>query len=215
MYLEPAWILVVGAPGSGKGSTERVVRQRLVEEDHDCDGFSVSDQLGKNPEAKKIMVSGELVPNELTKAVVRQKLRTIPHIQSKILFLDGAGRTVDQFDDLYQAALDLKCRLIVVYINTPLEDCFQRCVDRPNDPGERRPDDDPTIVTRRFEVFLKETLPVIQHVQERKLPFIEVVGNPAIKNKEESIKYVANNILMELLAYSNSGSSISTSSHPT
>jgi adenylate kinase family enzyme len=202
---DSTWLALFGAPSSGKGTTGLAVKQKFLRADHSCDGFCVSEDLLKgNPEAEKCMREGEFAPDQLVNTLVREKLTSIIDINKKILFLDGVARTLIQWDDLSQVAADLKCRILPVYINTPLDVCFDRSL------GRKRSDD--AKIQKRFKDW-EETLRVIHRLQGQD-PFIEVVGNPDINTegktieeiKAESIEQVAQDIIRKLAPYSSDAS---------
>jgi len=183
-------LIVFGAPGAGKGTQSA----HLIEQYH-IPAIATGDILraqrragtGLGERVKGIMDRGELVPDDLMIAIIRERLAEPDARQGFIL--DGFPRTVAQavaLDDLMgqlsraidgvlylrvsrQALIDrlshrYSCRTCdAVYNFTPAQARkLPRCS---VDGGElyQRTDDKPEIVARRIDVFLTHTAPLIDY----------------------------------------------------
>jgi adenylate kinase len=200
-------IILLGAPGSGKG-TQAVQLSNL----YDVRRIATGDLFRKNIEAqtdlgkvaKRYMDRGELVPDNVTEGMVRERLSR-PDTQAGFI-LDGFPRTLPQAEALTEIMTDMQRRIdSVIYINVPDEeivgrlsgrlicrDCqspfhtihnpFETCpYDRCH--GEflyQREDDSPDTVRTRLRTFHRQTVPLIRYYREAGvLTEIDGVGHVA------------------------------------
>ncbi len=187
-------VVLVGPPGAGKG-TQAVVLAAHYEiaqiSTGDIFRANVTDETPLGVEAKRYMDQGDLVPDEVTIAMVRDRLGE-PDAKNGFL-LDGFPRTVPQADALDEILADLGTRLDAVLEMSVDEDELVRRLsgrrtcggcgrvwhvefDRPSVEGVcdacqgelfRRDDDDPDTVRRRFEVFTEQTAPLVGHYESK------------------------------------------------
>ncbi|HID63157.1 MAG TPA: adenylate kinase, partial [Anaerolineae bacterium] len=161
-------------------------------------------------EAKKYMDQGLLVPDEVTIAMVRERL-ALPDCQEGVI-LDGFPRTLEQAKAL-DAALAEEGRTIdkVLYIKVPNEELVARLSGRwicrdcqavyhtitnpPQQAGRcdacggelyQRSDDRPETVRRRLEVYFEQTMPLIEYYAERGV-LTEVNGDQSIAEVQAAL----------------------------
>lgn len=108
-------LLIMGPPGAGKGTQAETLTKRLsIPHISTGDMFrkaiSEGTQLGK--EAKSYMDKGELVPDEVTIGIVRERLSESDCNQG--FLLDGFPRTVTQGEALEQILKNLGANLDMV-----------------------------------------------------------------------------------------------------
>ncbi|GMH79437.1 hypothetical protein TL16_g08145 [Triparma laevis f. inornata] len=130
---EPPRIIIAGAPASGKGT-----QCEMLVEKYDVVHLSTGDMLrtavaaetdvGK--EAKEVMESGNLVPDELITKIIVDRLAQ-PDCQSKGWLLDGFPRTRAQADFLAENGI---VPHIFLLLNVPDEDIVARVTGRRLDP---------------------------------------------------------------------------------
>lgn len=182
-------LVLLGAPGSGKGTQA----ERLQRELHLChiatgdlfrENLKRETELGKV--AKSYMDRGELVPNDVTESMVRERLAQSDTHNGTVL--DGFPRTLSQAEALDEMLRELNRRLAgVIYIEVPDDEIVERLSGRlicrqcqvpfhrtynpftscPQNTcnGEhlyRRHDDDPEIVRSRLKTFHRQTAPLIE-----------------------------------------------------
>jgi adenylate kinase len=159
-------IALLGPPGSGKGTQAAHLQQEL--------GFvalSTGDLLraarraGTNlgRRASEFMDSGDLVPDELIVAMIREELAGL---DDKPVLLDGFPRTVAQADALAGVLEDRDRALTaVVLIDVPHDVVMERISKR----HQGREDDNPETVRERLRVYHRETEPLIAYYEERGL----------------------------------------------
>jgi adenylate kinase len=153
--------------------------------------------------AKGYMERGELVPDEVTVGMVRERLSRSDASAGAIL--DGFPRTIAQAEALGVLLTDLDSGLAVVpYIKVPEDVLLARLAGRwtcrkcgamyhqlfspPEKAGVcdrckgelyQRPDDTPETQKYRIEVYFEQTAPLIDYYREKGL-LAEVDGRPGI-----------------------------------
>lgn len=154
-------LLLVGPPGAGKG-TQAV---RLAENfgipaisTGDIFRANVRDETPLGIEAKSYMDRGAYVPNELTNALVADRLTHADCVPG--FLLDGYPRTLDQVDALDEmlAASNHALDVVVELVADP-EVVIERIRLRALEQG--RADDTDDVVRARLEVYTAETAPLI------------------------------------------------------
>lgn len=184
---------MLGRQGAGKGTQGvRLARHYVVPHISTGDMFraAVQDGTEYGRKAKEVMDAGNLVPDEITVGVVRERLHH-PDTRRGYL-LDGFPRNVDQaaaLDDITSAApldlvinLDVEVDVVVERIASRriCNDCGAiYSTDRPPKEnwtcdhcgGEvvQREDDTEEAVRRRLDVYEKETAPLVDWYGERGL----------------------------------------------
>lgn len=179
-------LVLLGAPGSGKGSLAK-----KISSDFQIPQISTGD-LFRNcikqnndfaDRIKSIMAKGELVPDELTVELVKQRIEEKDC--QKGFILDGFPRTISQAKSLEEIthidgiilvdlAFDkiierLSCRRTcsgcgeIYNAQTYDKDVCLKC----NSPIVQRDDDKPETIKNRLEVYDKNTSPLINFYGDR------------------------------------------------
>jgi adenylate kinase len=164
-------LVLVGPPGAGKGTQAVRLAERL-DVPHISTGDLFRANLSENTPlglaAKQFMAAGELVSDEVTVGMVRDRLADDD--AAKGFILDGFPRTVAQADALsalLQAAgneLDA-----VVALEVPADVLVSRLL------GRGRADDTEAVIRRRQEVYREETAPLLEHYRDL-LVTVDAVG---------------------------------------
>ena len=155
-------IVLVGPPGAGKGTQAARLAERL-----DAPHISTGDifrenmknetELGK--EAQRYVDAGDLVPDEVTVKMVKDRLAQ-PDAQEGFL-LDGFPRNTAQAQELESVLGDLGQRLDAVLVfEVEDEELVKRLMAR------GRSDDTEETIRHRQEVYRSETEPLIAHYQD-------------------------------------------------
>lgn len=160
-------MLIMGPPGAGKGTQAKVIAARLgVPAISTGDIFranaAAATPLGR--EAQTYMERGEYVPDEVTNAMVRDRLSE-PDVTAGFL-LDGYPRTpaqVDYLDGVLDQAGHHLDRVLVLAADT--EEIVKRLLLRAETDG--RTDDTDEVIRRRLEVYAEQTAPVLDRYAER------------------------------------------------
>jgi adenylate kinase len=165
-------LVLVGPPGAGKGTQAVRLAERL-----DVPHISTGDlfranlaeetELGR--EAKRYMDAGELVPDAVTVAMVRDRLS---HDDvAKGFILDGFPRTVPQAGSLQELLVERGEDLDAVAELQVSEDLLvERLLAR------GRADDTEEVIRRRQQVYRDETAPLLEHYSDR-LVSVDAVGS--------------------------------------
>ncbi len=157
-------VLMMGPPGAGKGTQAKLLGERygipqISTGDMLREATASGSELGER--VKGIMARGELVPDDVVIELVRERLER-PDC-AKGFILDGFPRTASQAAAL-DALLGDRGRepLQVVFVDVPEDELRRRILTR----GEGRADDTEETVTKRLEVYQRETAPVLDHYGE-------------------------------------------------
>jgi adenylate kinase len=133
---------------------------------------NVSAQTPLGREAQRYMDAGEYVPDEVTNAMVRDRLAEAD-AQDGFL-LDGYPRTVAQVDELDKMLTDSGHAVdAVVVLTVDADELVQRLLRRAEIEG--RADDTEDVVRRRQDVYARQTAPLLEVYAERGL-LVEVDG---------------------------------------
>ena len=168
-------LLMMGPPGAGKGTQAVALAQRIGGahiSTGDIFRANVQQQTELGKVAQRYMHAGEYVPDEVTNAMVEDRLAQGDAREAFIL--DGYPRTVDQVDTLdrildgFGTKLDGVLELVV-----DPEELIQRLLKRAETSG--RADDTEEVIRHRQEVYTAETAPLLEVYGARGL-VIEVDG---------------------------------------
>ena len=168
-------IVLMGPPGAGKGTQAKVVADRIgvpAVSTGDIFRDNVSRQTPLGVEAQKYMDAGDYVPDDLTNAMVRDRIAEPDAVPG--FLLDGYPRTLAQVHEL-DAMLEEFGRVldVVVVLTAHREELVARLLRRAK--IERRSDDTEDVVRRRQEVYAEQTAPLLDVYSERGL-LVEVDG---------------------------------------
>jgi adenylate kinase len=163
----------MGPPGAGKGTQAKVIAGRLAApaiSTGDIFRANVSEGTPLGLEARRYMDSGDYVPDEVTNAMVRERLAE-DDARSGFL-LDGYPRTLAQVEEL-DRMLDGDSVDAVVVLTVDEEELVQRLLRRAQIEG--RSDDTEEVVRRRQQVYGEQTAPLLEVYGRRGL-LVEVDG---------------------------------------
>lgn len=155
-------VIFLGPPGAGKGtqakrlaaemgfkqlSTGEILRSHIARET----------ELGQK--VKPILDRGDLVPDDLILALVREDIAAMPN--PKVIF-DGFPRTGAQAEALNKLLSDLKIPLMgVLLVTAPEEELVKRLLSRAQQEG--RSDDNAETIHNRLEVYKTQTQPLVDY----------------------------------------------------
>jgi adenylate kinase len=168
-------LLIMGPPGAGKG-TQAVGLAERIGGAHISTGdifrANVRDQTELGKTAQRYMDAGEYVPDEVTNAMVKDRLAQDDAREAFIL--DGYPRTVDQVAKLDAILAELGQQLDgVIELVVDPEELIQRLLKRAETSG--RADDTEEVIRHRQDVYTAETAPLLEVYGSRGL-LIEVDG---------------------------------------
>lgn len=203
-------LLIMGLPGAGKGTqAAKIVEEFGVAHISTGDMFraAIANQTEMGRLAKSFIDKGELVPDEVTNGIVKERLAQ-DDIKEKGFLLDGFPRTIEQAHSLDQILVDLGLELdgvinIEVDPSCLLERLSGRIIHREtgetyhkvfNPPADykeedyyQREDDKPETVKRRLDVNIAQGEPIIAHYRELGL-VSDIQGNQDIDDVFADVK---------------------------
>jgi adenylate kinase len=204
----PTYIVLLGPPGAGKGTQAKNIAEKFGLP-HISSGDIFRENLKKQTElgrkAEEYMNRGELVPDDITISMIRERLSR-PDCEERAL-LDGFPRTPAQAKALDEMLSDFGGQVDAVpYIKVREDELVERLSGRltcrakghifhkkynpPQEPGicdfdgselYQREDDKPETVKRRIRVYMEQTQPLIDYYQEKSV-LIEIDGNQSIED---------------------------------
>ena len=207
------YIVLLGPPGVGKGTQAKILSERsgLV---HISSGDIFRENLKNQTELGKLaqtyMTKGELVPDDLTIAMIRDRL-TRPDCKDGAI-LDGFPRTPAQADALEKMLKDFNGQVDSVPFITADEDVlverlsgrwtcranghvFHEKFNPPKEAGTcdidgselyQRDDDKVETVKRRIDVYLSQTSPLISYYREHG-KLLEIDGTQSIEQVTQDL----------------------------
>jgi adenylate kinase len=189
-------IVLMGAPGAGKGTQARLLQERLHLPQISTGEMFRALKEAKTPladEVRALMEAGKLVPDDVTIRVVRE--RTARDDCKNGYILDGFPRTPAQAAMLEQLAAEQNKKIQAIDLEVPRELLIKRMTGRRNCPvcGEiyniffkppkvdnvcdlhpqtqlnQRADDKPETVQARLATYEKQTRPLLDYYREKNL----------------------------------------------
>ena len=156
-------LLVLGPQGAGKGTqAKRIAAEYELPHVSTGDMFraaiAAQTELGKRVEP--ILASGALVPDDVTVALIRERLGE-PDAAAGFV-LDGFPRNLAQAEALDDMLREIGRSLdAILFFDLPDSVATERMLRRAAE--ENRPDDTPEVIARRLEIYHSETEPIVEH----------------------------------------------------
>lgn len=207
------FIVLLGPPGVGKGTQAKTLSEQtglahISSGDLFRENMKNQTELGKL--AQSYMNKGELVPDDVTIAMIRDRL-TRPDCGAGAI-LDGFPRTTAQADALEKMLVEFGGKVDKVpYVTAPEKILVERLSgrwtcranghvfhDKNNPPKQaavcdfdgselyQRDDDKSETVTRRIQVYLEQTAPLITYYRQRG-NLIEINGTQNIREVTQAL----------------------------
>ena len=187
-------IILMGLPGAGKGTqASEIVKKFPIPHISTGDMFrkAIKDETNLGKEAKSYMDRGELVPDEVTVGIVKERISEDD--AKKGFLLDGFPRTIEQAEALNSIMSELDREIdAVINIEVPEEELMNRLTGRricekcgttyhlvfnpPKvdgicdiDGGKlyQREDDNPETVSNRLSVNVKQSKPILEYYNNK------------------------------------------------
>lgn len=196
-------LLIMGLPGAGKGTqAAKIVEKFGVAHISTGDMFraAMANKTEMGVLAKSFIDKGELVPDEVTNGIVKERLAQ-DDIAGKGFLLDGYPRTIEQAHALDETLNNLELKLDGVInievnpeslierlsgriINRKTGETFHKVFNPPvgdynEDDFYQREDDKPETVKRRLDVNIAQGAPIIEHYRKAGIVF-DIQGNQNI-----------------------------------
>ena len=182
-------LILFGPPGAGKGTQAKLLVEKL-------NSFQIStgdmlrDEIKKDTEiGKKIinnMNDGKFVEDEIVNKLL-EKIIFDSKKKNKLIF-DGYPRTINQATNLENLLNKSNQKIdYIFFLNVDKEAIIKRIERRKA--LEKRSDDDSNIILKRYNIYMKETKPVLDFYSSKK-GFYEIDGSlniEQITNKIDDI----------------------------
>jgi adenylate kinase len=152
-------VVLLGPPGAGKGTQAAKLAEKLeIPQISTGELFrsNIDDGTELGLEAKRYLDAGDLVPSELTNALVDKRLDQPDAVNGFIL--DGYPRSVDQAQALDRMLEARNTKLDAVL---ELRVCEEELLKRLKDRG--RADDTEEVILNRMKVYRDETAPLLEY----------------------------------------------------
>jgi adenylate kinase len=188
------FVVLMGAPGAGKGTQAKKLEASLrLPQVATGDLFRANlkneTELGKL--ARTYMNKGELVPDEVTVAMVRDRLSQPDCKQGAIL--DGFPRTTAQAVALDVLLNEFEAKIAVVpFIEVDQDVLVKRLAKRAEIEG--RADDNEETIRVRMEVYHSETAPLLDYYDEKGL-LIKIDGEQSIDEVTADLTEVVQQVM--------------------
>jgi adenylate kinase len=201
------YFLLFGPPGVGKGTQAEMLTEAL-KLPHIATGDLFRENLKRETPlgllAKGYMERGELVPDEVTIGMLRERLEQPDAVHGALL--DGFPRSAAQADALASLLAEKgEAIRVVLLISAPTEALLERLANRwtcsrcgaiynmkTNQPDAigvcdrcggkliQRPDDQPEVQRKRIGVYMEQTMPLVDYYRARGL-LAQVDGTQSIE----------------------------------
>ncbi|MCQ2265565.1 MAG: adenylate kinase [Bacteroidales bacterium] len=172
-------IVLLGAPGSGKGTqAPKLMEAFKLHHISTGDMFrkEIASQSPIGIKAKSIIDNGGLCPDDVTLDMLNSYLSKLGECKGYIL--DGVPRTIEQAQMLDGVNYDKPISISkVVYIKIDEEEIIKRILKRATELG--RADDTPEVAKNRTEQYFKLTHPLIDYYKKQG-KLIEINGMQTI-----------------------------------
>ncbi|OAH49358.1 adenylate kinase [Microbacterium oleivorans] len=167
MTQTPARLLIIGPQGSGKGTQGARIAERLgipTVSTGDVFRANVKDGTDLGLKVKAIIDAGELVPDELTSEIVRDRLSQQDAAHG--FLLDGYPRNLTQVGHL-DGFLEQRGEPLtaVIELSVPRDESIARLSRRAAEQG--RADDNEESIAKRLSIYESETAPILDVYRER------------------------------------------------
>ena len=199
-------IIMLGAQGTGKGTVAGMISKETgLPQISTGDIFrkNISEKTQLGIEADKYISKGELVPDEVTVPMVKDRLKWEDAKNGAIL--DGFPRTIEQAEKLDEILSENGNKVdLVVNLITPREELIDRMLTRrvctnqeckttyntklnpPKQEGicdkcgsplkQREDDSDPEAINRRLEIYEEKTSPLVEYYDKKGVLKTETVS---------------------------------------
>ena len=161
-------LILFGPPGSGKGTqaAKLVDKYGLLHiSTGDLFRYEMGNDTPLGKQAKSYIEKGELVPDEVTVGMLRNKVEA--NLDAKGYIFDGFPRTTPQADALDKLLAEKGNAVsMLLMLDVPDDELVKRLLERGKTSG-RSDDTDESIIRNRIEVYKSETTPVFDYYANR------------------------------------------------
>ncbi len=157
-------IILIGAPGAGKGTIANQLKEKYHFK-HISTGDILRKEINSNSllgqEVKNILATGKLVSDDIMVDIIKKNVAD----KEQSYILDGFPRTKKQAE----ALVTIMKIDHVLSVSLSDEEALVRLLNRRDDKGEKRNDDNEEVIKNRLKVFHQEIDPLINYYLEQKI----------------------------------------------
>ncbi len=181
-------IILFGPPGSGKGTQAKMLEQEfgLIQvSTGDLFRYELGNNTPLGQKARSYMDKGQLVPDEVTIGMLKNKISQFPDCGGFIF--DGFPRTIPQaeaLDQLLNESKESVNQLIALDVDD--DEIVKRLLERGKSSG-RADDASEDVIRKRINVYKSETEPVYKYYDERDKS-IKIAGVGSIEEINSRLK---------------------------
>jgi adenylate kinase len=161
-------LLLIGAPGAGKGTqAERLAKRFGIAHISSGDLLRqhVKDQTSLGQTIRSYVENGDLVPDAVVMDMLRKPV--VAAVRAGGYVLDGFPRTVEQAKASFPTAHALGVEVqAAIHLDVPREELVRRLLAR-----RRGSDDTEAIIEHRLQVYLDNTVPLLEYYAGREWMF--------------------------------------------
>jgi adenylate kinase len=177
-------LLLIGAPGAGKGTqAERLAERFGIAHISSGDLLRrhVREQTALGQTIKSYVDQGDLVPDAVVMDMLRKPV--VAAAEAGGYVLDGFPRTVDQAKAAFQVAQALGAEVqAAVHLDVPRAELVRRLLSR-----GRGSDDTEEVIEHRLQVYLDNTVPLLEYYAGREWMFAVDGSQPPAAVHEEIV----------------------------
>lgn len=165
----PEVVFVLGAPGAGKGT-----QCSYIAKEYDFVHLSAGDLLREERQRpgseygemiEEKIRNGAIVPVEVTCSLLHKAML---NSGQKRFLIDGFPRNEDNLDGWTRLMSDKAKLLFVLFFECSRDICTDRCLGR-GAAGSGRSDDNLDSLKKRFDTYLNQTMPIVEHYAKQSL----------------------------------------------
>ncbi|XP_022239109.1 UMP-CMP kinase-like isoform X3 [Limulus polyphemus] len=166
---KPTIVFVLGAPGAGKGTQcEKIVNEfgfvhlsagDLLREERNTPGSEYGELIENH------IRNGTIVPVEITCNLLENAMNKS---ETKKFLIDGFPRNENNLEGWNRMMGDKVNLKFVLFFDCPEEVCVNRCLKR-GAAGSGRSDDNEESLKKRFNTYINDTMPIIEHYDKENL----------------------------------------------
>ncbi|XP_017769056.1 PREDICTED: UMP-CMP kinase [Nicrophorus vespilloides] len=159
-------VFVLGGPGAGKGTQcQKIVDNfgfkhlsagDLLREERQKPGSEYGELI------ETYIREGKIVPVDITCSLLERAMR---ESGTDKFLIDGFPRNQDNLDGWNRRVAEKVKLLFVLFFDCSLEICTDRCLSR-GAAGSGRSDDNLESLKKRFNTYVNETKPIIEHYEQ-------------------------------------------------
>lgn len=165
----PKVVFVLGSPGSGKGTQCKNIVDKfgyvhlsagdLLREERNNPGSQYGELIETH------IRNGSIVPVKITCSLIAQAMAKSG---SDRFLIDGFPRNKENLTGWAESMADKVDLQAVLFLDCPVDVSTERCLSR-GAQGSGRSDDNPESLKKRFQTYMNDTMPIIEHYEKAKL----------------------------------------------